>query len=118
MPSLQLQAQDRGESAIISLTGELDISSAVRVERELSRVEGRAPALLVLDLSGLDFMDSTGLRIVVSADARARERGARFVVVRGPDAVQRVFRITRLEERLEMVDRVPPPTADTADTAG
>lgn len=108
MPSLELHAQDRGEATIISLTGELDISSAVRVERELSRVEGREPALLVLDLSGLAFMDSTGLRVVVSADARARERGAQFVVVRGPDAVQRVFHLTRLEERLEMVDQVPP----------
>lgn len=107
MPTLGLHAQDRGEAAIVTLTGELDISSAVRVERELSRVEGRKPAVVVLDLSGLDFMDSTGLRIVVSADARARGRGARFVVVRGPDAVQRVFRITRLEERLEMADAAP-----------
>jgi anti-anti-sigma factor len=49
-------------------------------------------------------MDSTGLRIVVSADARARENGRRLVVVRGPEAVQRIFRMTRLDERLEMVD--------------
>ena len=40
----------------------------------------------------------------MTADERARENGRRLVVVRGPDAVQRVFSITRLEERLEMVD--------------
>jgi anti-anti-sigma regulatory factor len=40
----------------------------------------------------------------VTADERARDQGRRVVIVRGPDAVQRVFTITRLEERLEMVD--------------
>jgi anti-anti-sigma factor len=48
-------------------------------------------------------MDSTGLRIVLSADARARAAGRRFVLVRGNDMVQRVLRITRLDERLEIV---------------
>jgi anti-anti-sigma factor len=67
-------------------------------------VEAEGPAVLVLDLSDLTFLDSTGLRTVVTADERARENGRRLVVVRGPDAVQRVFAITRLEERLEMVD--------------
>ena len=58
----------------------------------------------MLDLSKLTFLDSTGLRCLVTADERAREAGRRVVIVRGPDAVQRVFTITRLEERLEMVD--------------
>jgi anti-sigma B factor antagonist len=49
-------------------------------------------------------MDSTGLRLIVSADARAREQGRRLAVVRGPEAVQRIFRVTRLEDRLDMVD--------------
>lgn len=103
---LDLNAREHGSVTVLTLTGELDISSAGRVEKELTRAEERRPGALVLDLSQLDFMDSTGLRIVVSADARARERGSRFAVVRGPDAVQRIFRITRLDERLEMVDSV------------
>ena len=57
-----------------------------------------------MDLSKLTFLDSTGLRCIVTADERARAEGRRIVIVRGPDAVQRVFAITRLEERLEMVD--------------
>jgi anti-anti-sigma factor len=67
-------------------------------------VEKDGPSVLVLDLSQLSFLDSTGLRAVVTADERARSNGRRLVVVRGPDPVQRVFAITRLEERLEMVD--------------
>jgi anti-anti-sigma factor len=104
MALLDMSAKEQGDTTVLSLTGELDISSAGRVEKEISRAEERRPGALILDLSALEFMDSTGLRIVVSADARARERGGRFAVVRGPDAVQRIFRITRLDERLEILD--------------
>ena len=104
MALLDLTVEERGDATVVALSGELDISSAERVEQELERAEARRPPVLVLDLSGLVFMDSTGLRIVVHADARARERGGRLTVVRGPDPVQRVFRITRLDERLTMAD--------------
>jgi anti-anti-sigma factor len=52
-------------------------------------------------------MDSTGLRTVLAADARARERGARFVIVRGLEEVDRVFRLTRMDDHLELVDEPP-----------
>jgi anti-sigma B factor antagonist len=104
MEILEVTTQDSGEQVTVSLKGELDLSSVGKVEEELKRVEAEAPSLLVLDLSQLTFLDSTGLRAVVTADERARGDGRRLVVVRGPDAVQRVFSITRLEERLEMVD--------------
>jgi anti-sigma B factor antagonist len=103
MPLLELTVERTDDVVRLVLAGELDISSAARVEREISLLEDQAPRVLILDLRGLGFMDSTGLRIVVSANARAEQAGRRLVVVRGPEAVQRIFRITRLEERLEMV---------------
>src|ERR671915_135991 len=54
--------------------------------------------------SGLEFIDSTGLRIVIAADARARKEGRRLVVVAGPPSVHRVFRIALLDRRLEFVE--------------
>lgn len=101
---LDLTTEDADGAVRVVLGGELDIASAGAVEAELARAERGRPGVLVLDLRRLAFMDSTGLRLVVSADARAREQERRLVIVRGPDAVQRIFRITRLEERLEMVD--------------
>jgi anti-anti-sigma factor len=111
MTLLELTTETDGTTVRLSLTGELDIASAGQVERELTRIEQDAPATLELDLRKLAFMDSTGLRIVVAADARAREQSRRLVVVRGPEAVQRIFRMTRLDERLDMVDE---PTAAQA----
>jgi len=101
---LDVRTEDRNGLVHVALVGELDLSTVAKVQEELRRVEASAPATLVVDLSKLTFLDSTGLRCIVTADERARTDGRRIVIVRGPDAVQRVFAITRLDERLEMVD--------------
>ena len=88
----------------LMLKGELDLSTVEQVEQELDAAEARDEKLLVIDLSRLTFLDSTGLRLMVTADQRARQDGRRLVIVRGPDTVQRVFSITKLDETLEMVD--------------
>lgn len=103
MTLLDLTTAADGGTVTLALEGELDIASAPPVERELERIERDAPATIVLDLRALSFMDSTGLRIIVSADARAREQDRRLVVIQGPEPVQRIFRMTRLDERLEIV---------------
>jgi anti-anti-sigma factor len=58
---------------------------------------------LVLDLGNLEFMDSTGLRIILSADTAARKNGRRLRLVEGPEAVHRVFRLTLMDQRLDFV---------------
>jgi anti-sigma B factor antagonist len=101
---LDVRTEDRNGLVHVALFGELDLSTVAKVQEELRRVEASSPATLVVDLSKLTFLDSTGLRCIVTADERARTDGRRIVIVRGPDAVQRVFAITRLDDRLEMVD--------------
>jgi anti-sigma B factor antagonist len=93
-----------GSLAVVAPTGELDLSGAAVLELELERLE-QEPTLqaLVLDLRGLEFIDSSGLRLVIVTDRRAREAGRRFALVRGSETVHRVFEITRMSERLEFV---------------
>jgi anti-sigma B factor antagonist len=86
------------------VAGELDIASAGRLESELRGVEGNSPPVLLIDLSGLRFIDSTGLRVILSADARAREEGRRLAIVPGPESVHRVFEVALLDKRLEFVE--------------
>ena len=104
MEILEVRTEDRDGFVHVALMGELDLSTVAKVQEELRKIEAASPPTLVVDLSKLTFLDSTGLRCIVTADERAREDGRRVVIVRGPDPVQRVFAITRLEERLEMVD--------------
>jgi anti-sigma B factor antagonist len=102
-----------GTFAVVAPTGDLDLSGAARLEVELERLE-QEPNLrvLVLDLRGLDFMDSSGLRLVVLTDRRAREAGRRFALVRGSETVHRVFEITQMSERLEFVSEPDEAGAD------
>ena len=106
MNTFEVTTTDRADGVIVALSGELDLATAPKLEDELRHVEARKPELIVLDLQALSFMDSSGLRSVLSADARAREAGRRLVLVRGDERVQRVLKVTRLDERLEIVDSV------------
>jgi anti-sigma B factor antagonist len=104
MTTLDVRTSDRQGTVHVTLTGELDLATAPKLEDELKRVEAGRPVTIVLDLKSLSFMDSSGLRALLTADARAREAGRRLVIVRGDERVQRVLRITRLDERLEIVE--------------
>jgi anti-sigma B factor antagonist len=101
---LEVKTEERDGLVHVALVGELDLSTVAKVQEALRKVEAGSPPTMVVDLSKLTFLDSTGLRCIVTADERARDEGRRVVIVRGPDAVHRVFTITRLAERLEMVD--------------
>ena len=91
--------------ALISLTGELDLSGAPPLEEEIAALSAREGVRrVVLDLRELEFMDSSGLRTVALAERSLNAAGRELVLVRGREAVQRVFAITRLDERLRFVD--------------
>ena len=101
--------------ALISLTGELDLSGAPPLEEEIGRLaEQDGVRRVVLDLRELEFMDSSGLRTVALAERRLSAADRELVLVRGRDAVQRVFSITRMDEHLTFVDDPGSPSGDGA----
>jgi anti-anti-sigma factor len=106
MPPFSVEREARGTAVRLVLTGDLDLATAAEGEAAIIAAEENQPPLLILDLSELEFMDSTGLRVVISAASRASDEKRRLVLVKGPEVIQRVFEITRLAERLDMVDSV------------
>jgi anti-anti-sigma factor len=108
MSLLTLTTSQDEQSVCVSLQGELDMSSALVFDEELRRIEADGtPTTLVLDLQKLKFLDSTGLRLILSAHSRARRCGRRLRIVPGSDAVKRIFRLTGMNDRLDFVDGVP-----------
>jgi anti-sigma B factor antagonist len=94
--------------ALIALSGELDLSGAPALDEEIGRLAARDDVRrVVLDLRGLVFLDSSGLRVVALAARRLEGAGRDLLLVRGSETVQRVFEITRMAERLEFVDAPP-----------
>jgi anti-anti-sigma factor len=93
-----------GEDAVrVAIEGELSGPSAYTVDAELRRVEGARPACVVLDLSDLSFIDSSGLAQVLAAHRRALRDGRRLLVVEGTKAVRRLIALTALDRHLELV---------------
>jgi stage II sporulation protein AA (anti-sigma F factor antagonist) len=98
---LSMDSRREAGTHTISLRGELDLATVDDVLRELLRVESSDARRIVLDLSGLSFMDSSGVHLVV--DAHVRCGSQRLRIVRGPDNVQRVFVLTDLHAHLPFV---------------
>lgn len=100
--SLAVRSRRDGEAHVVELIGELDLDGASAVEAELLAAESTDAESIVVDLGGLEFIDSTGIRLIVMAAERS-ENG-RFSLLRGPQQVQRVFELTDLAARLPFVD--------------
>ena len=104
---LSVDAAERDGVFRVALRGELDVSTAPRFNAVLSDPRIRQCHTLMVDLSELTFMDSTGLSAVLVGEMHARTRGQRFAVVRGPRHVQELFRLTGVDHFLEVVDGIP-----------
>ena len=103
-PALTVAVTEQDASVTVTVTGELDVSTVPAFNKELSELRNNSAATLVLDLSGTTFMDSTGLSAVLVAEMHARMRGQRFKVVAGPPHVHELFKLTGVDNFLEVVD--------------
>jgi anti-anti-sigma factor len=99
-----VEVRDDERAVVIGVTGELDLASSPELERELERGTSSDVELLIIDLRRLEFMDSTGLSVLVRAHQRATENGKRLAIVKGPQQVQRLLSLTGVADRLTVVD--------------
>ena len=105
-------------TVLVKMAGDLDLASAEVLQQALFAIEKDRPPTLYLDLSGLGFMDSTGLRLILQASERAKKALSRLVLVAGRESVQRVFRVTGMQERLEFVDQAPAEAEQASESTG
>lgn len=94
-----------GDRAVVALRGELDMSGTDRAREAIEQAEDNAK-LVVLDLSALDFIDSTGLEVILRAARRAEDNGGRLVVQRPSSYVKRLLEMTAIDQSLDVVEDV------------
>jgi anti-sigma B factor antagonist len=87
---------------LLLVEGELDIATAPRLISVLNRAVQEALRSLVVDLSEVDFMDSTGLALLINAHRRLTRRSKGFAVVCPPGPLRRVFEVTDMVEMLHV----------------
>lgn len=98
----QVQVSREGQTEFIAVSGELDLASGSRLESELDKIRPADTALVVVDLRELEFMDSTGLSIIVRAHQRLAEAGCELSLIKGSTQVQRLLDLTGVAERVRL----------------
>jgi anti-sigma B factor antagonist len=85
---------------VLALSGELDMASAESLQKTVEEQDAHGGELLLLDLQQLQFIDSTGLRAILTTLERCRERQQEFAITPGSQQVQRLLSITGVAEHL------------------
>jgi anti-anti-sigma factor len=98
-----VQLQPRADVALITVSGELDIASAPEFEQALDQIRSEQTKLVIVDLRKLEFMDSTGLSIIVRAHQRLSESDCELTLIKGQPQVQRLLDLTGVADRLRLV---------------
>jgi anti-sigma B factor antagonist len=101
---LTIESIRDGDTHRLVLLGEFDIAGAEAYREEIERVEAGDAGSIVIDMSSLEFMDSTGLRLLIETDMRSREDSGRVRYTRPRGEVARLLQLTRVDEQLEFVD--------------
>jgi anti-anti-sigma factor len=104
VPEFSVSRRSSGEVQIVSLTGDVDLRSADGFEQTIDAVSGDSAGPVVVDLSGVPFMDSIGLRLLIRARRRLEREERRLVIVAGQRPVRSVFELTRTDRQLDIVD--------------
>jgi anti-sigma B factor antagonist len=106
---LRTEVVDISGWAVVSLFGELDVATAPDMKERLVDLVNEGRSRIVLDLGGVDFLDSTGLGMIVSALKRARTHGGDLRIVCTESRITRLFEITGLDKAIPLL-----PTVDAA----
>jgi anti-sigma B factor antagonist len=108
---LHVEIRYAADRVILTLTGELDMASAPMLQSAVEGADLDARELVVLDLKGLEFIDSTGLRVILAVRKLCVERGQDLAITQGSPQVERLLSVTGVADHLKMI---PSPDAPLA----
>ena len=99
---LTIQRRNEADRVVLTIRGEIDRASGATLARELHAAERPLLRRLVLDLAALDFIDSTGIHVLLHAQGRAESNGHVLVLTNVPANAQRLFGLTGLDAHAVM----------------
>lgn len=104
--NLDLSTRALGDRAVVSVGGEVDLETASQLaEHALDALHQVSPHI-VLDITGVTFMDSTGLKVLVTIERRAQLAGGSFVLVGASPPVRRILALTGLDQVFSLQESV------------
>ena len=97
-----LDVSNRQDWTVLAVTGELELATAPQLRQRVVGLVSAGDIRLILELSGVDFIDSVGLGVLVAVLKRVRGRGGEVVVAGAGPRVGDLLRVTRLDEILDL----------------
>jgi anti-sigma B factor antagonist len=94
----------QADHTVISVAGEIDLYTAPKLQSELMAALHEDPARLIVDMSAVEFCDSTGINVLLAAHRFARERGGELQLAGPGSATRKVLQVTGLESVFTVVD--------------
>lgn len=109
MPNVELNVStaSQGGHAVVTATGELDLYTAPRLQTALAALLRGQARRVVVDLSGVEFCDSTGMNVLLTAMKRLKEQGGALELAAPRPAVQRILQVTGLDTVFTVTKAAP-----------
>ena len=108
VPAVELKVSSRsqGDHELVIATGEIDLYTAPRLQSEIAAViASAAPASrVIIDMSGVEFCDSTGMNVLLSCLRQARERGGELELAAPRPAIRKILQVTGLDAVFTIAD--------------
>lgn len=104
--NLVLETHDRGDTTVVSVKGEVDLYTAPSLKERVADLVSAGRNRLAVDLAGVEFMDSTGLGVLIGGLKRCKEAGGSLALVAPREPVIKVLAITGLDKVFSIHERV------------
>jgi anti-sigma B factor antagonist len=102
---LNVSSRSHGDHAIVTASGEIDLYTAPRLHSALAAViDNGDTARVVVDMSGVEFCDSTGMNVLLSSLRQIRERGGELEIAAPRPAVRKILQVTGLDSVFTIVN--------------
>ncbi|WP_295162556.1 STAS domain-containing protein [uncultured Brachyspira sp.] len=103
---MNLNIQDKGKVKVVSLAGKLDVNLSVSIESELEQLVESGSVNLILELSGIEYLSSSGIRVFISIMRKIKDKNGRLVLAQVPDIIKKILKTVELEDLFEVYDNV------------
>jgi anti-sigma B factor antagonist len=103
--TFEIDVTEDDESTLVRVTGEIDLATSPQLREALDRAIGDGVALVRLDMTGVTFLDSSGISVLVDAQQRLQDDSARLVLHGVGDRIKRVLEISGLGSFFELSDQ-------------
>jgi len=103
---MKIQSTSQGDIHVLELSGELDYHSSPELREKLTELTVKQASKILVDLSGVDYMDSSGIATFVEAFQKAKRYQGRLVLAALTPTVRGVFEIAKLDSIFEITSTV------------